>query len=113
MAKNYLQEGDTVTLPSPYQRNSGQGARIGALFGIAANDVLNGALGEFHTGGVWALNKSTGAGTALVVGGKAYWDDAARAVTGQASSHLFIGHAVAAAADAAITANIRLIGGGL
>lgn len=112
MAKNYLQEGDTVTLPAPYQRNSGQGARIGALFGIAANDVLNGALGEFHTGGVWALNKSTGAGTALVVGGKAYWDDTAKAVTGVVGPNLFIGHALTAAADGVATVNVRLHGAG-
>lgn len=113
MAKNHLTPGDVVALPAPYQRNSGQGARVGALFGIAASDVLSGALGEFHVTGTWALNKSTGAGTALAVGGKAYWDDAARAVTGQASSHLFIGHAVAAAADAAASVNVRLIGGGI
>lgn len=113
MAKNFIQEGDTVTLPAPYQRNSGQGARIGALFGIAANDVLNGAQGEFHTEGVWALNKSTGAGTALVVGGKAYWDDTAKAVTGAAVGNLFVGHATATAPDGATTVNVRLIGGGL
>lgn len=113
MAKNYIAPGGVVTLPAPYQRNSGQGARIGALFGIAANDVLSGSLGEFHTEGVWTLNKSTGAGTALVVGGKAYWDDAARAVTGAAAGNLFVGHAMATASDGAITANIRLIGGGL
>ena len=113
MAKNYLQEGDTVTLPAPYQRNSGQGARIGALFGVAANDVLNGAQGEFHTEGVWTLNKSTGAGTALVVGGKAYWDDTAKAVTGVVGSNLFIGHALTTAADGAATVNVRLIGGGI
>lgn len=112
MAKNYIAPGDVVTLPAPYQRNSGQGARIGALFGIAANDVLNGALGEFHTEGVWALNKSTGAGTALVVGGKAYWDDTAKAVTGVVGSNLFIGHAMATVADGATSVNVRLHGAG-
>ena len=113
MAKNYIAPGDVVTLPAPYQRNSGQGARIGALFGIAASDVLSGAQGEFHIVGEWTLNKSTGAGTALAVGGKAYWDDTAKAVTGVVGSNLFIGHAMATASDGAITANIRLIGGGL
>jgi predicted RecA/RadA family phage recombinase len=113
MAKNYIQLGGTITLAAPYQRNSGQGARIGALFGVAANDVANGAMGEFHVEGVWALTKSTGAGTALVVGGKAYWDDTARAVTGVAASNLFIGHALAVAADGATSVSVRLIGGGI
>ena len=108
-----LSAAEAVVLLNPNQRNSGQGARIGALFGIAATDVLSGAQGEFHVTGTWALNKSTGAGTALVVGGKAYWDDTAKAVTGVAGSNLFIGHAMATASDGAITANIRLIGGGL
>lgn len=113
MAKNYIAPGVVITLAAPYARTSGQGARIGALFGVAASDVLSGAQGEFHIEGEWQLTKSTGAGTALELGGKVYWDDTARACTGVATSNLFIGHATAAAADGVASVNVRLIGGGI
>ena len=53
--KNFIQHGKTVTLTAPYDRESGQGALVGSIFGVAAGDVLSGADGEFVLEGVFDL----------------------------------------------------------
>ncbi len=41
--QNYVQRGDVVTLPAPYDVLSGAGAQVGQLFGVAGCDALSGA----------------------------------------------------------------------
>ena len=38
--KNFVQPGLSVLLPMPYDRTSGQGVLVGALFGVVAVDAL-------------------------------------------------------------------------
>jgi predicted RecA/RadA family phage recombinase len=57
--KSYIQPGQVMTFTAPYQRNSGQGALIGAIFGVATKDVANAAQGEFMLNGVHSLNKTS------------------------------------------------------
>jgi predicted RecA/RadA family phage recombinase len=105
--KNYIQPGKTITLAAPYTVTSGQGARVGQLFGVANGDYASGADGEFDTEGVHELTKATGA---LTQGQKLYWDDSAKNITGTATSNLFVGHATLAAASGDATAFVRLTG---
>jgi predicted RecA/RadA family phage recombinase len=105
--KNYIQEGEVVTLTAPYAVSSGGGALVGALFGVAVTDVANGAEGEFSIEGVYTLPKATGA---LTQGAKVYWDNSAKKVTATATDNTLIGCALKAAASGDATAVVRLNG---
>lgn len=108
MAKNYVQPGNVLDLVAPYQRNAGEGAIIGNLFGVALNTVANAATGQFATSGVWTLAKATGAGWTL--GQILYWDNSAKNVTGTSTSNYRIGCAAATAASGDTTGVVRLNG---
>lgn len=90
--KNYIQEGDVISGAAPYARNSGEGALLGTIFGVAVNTVANGAIGKWMTEGVFALPKVTG--TAWTLGAKLYWDNAAKNVTTTSAGNTLIGVAV-------------------
>ena len=53
MAENFVQPGETLTLPAPATFASGAGVLIGAIFGIAQGDAASGALVDITTQGVW------------------------------------------------------------
>jgi len=108
MANNYIQTGDRLTLTAPYQRNSGQGAKIGSIIAIALQTVANAVAGEWATRGVWLVEKATGA--AWVVGDKLYWDDAAKKFTTTSASNTLAGVAMLSAASGDTTGVIRLNG---
>ena len=93
MAKNYIQPGRTVTFTAPYQRNAGEGALIGALFGVALATVANAAKGEFAIEGVWDITKT--AAQTFTEGALVYWDNTAKSVTSVATGNTRIGAAVA------------------
>lgn len=106
--KNYVQKGKTLTLPAPYDRVSGQGALVGSIFGVAANDVLSGANGEFEVTGVYDLAKTSA--QAWTVGALIYWDDTNKVATTTSTSNKLIGVAVAVAANPSATGRVRLNG---
>jgi predicted RecA/RadA family phage recombinase len=106
--KNFIQDGEYMTLPAPYDRDAGEGALIGALFGVAVSDVANGADGVFHTKGVYTLAKDTAASSGGAVGTKAYWIAADKEVTAAASNNVLIGTFAATCADADTTCKVRL-----
>lgn len=90
--KNAVQPGKTITATAPYDRTSGQGAKIAGIFGVACSDVLSGKIGEFDTVGVFDLAKATGA--AWTEGQAIYWDDSAKNCTPTVGSNLKIGVAI-------------------
>lgn len=111
--KNYIQEGENMTLTAPYARLSGEGALVGALFGVAVADVDNGAEGAFVTEGVFTLAKDTAASSGGSQGAKAYWIASSKKVTAAAGSNpanTLIGVFAATCADGDATANVRLNG---
>ena len=107
--KNYVQDGDNVTVTAPYALTSGQGCQVGAaLFGVAANDAANGASAELKTTGVFditALGTDTGA-----AGARMYWDNTNKRLTTTSTSNLFVGVLTAAKANGDTTARVRLNG---
>jgi predicted RecA/RadA family phage recombinase len=105
--KNFVQRGDTLTLPAPYDVTSGKGVLVGSIFGVASGDVLSGFDGEFDVEGVFDLTKATGA---VTQGAALYWDDTAKNVTTTSSGNTKIGVAVVAALSGDATARIRLNG---
>lgn len=108
--KNYVQEGESLNLIAPYARLSGEGALVGATFGIASTDLASGDEGAFQLEGVFTLAKATGASTGGSQGAKAYWVTASKSISAASSGNTLIGVFTATCADGDTTCNVRLNG---
>lgn len=106
--KNYIQEGNLVTVPAPADVLSGAGVLVGSLFGIAVHDALSGADVLVQTAGVVEIAKTSA--QAWTVGALIYWDNTAKLATSVSTSNKLIGVAVAAAANPSATGTVRLNG---
>lgn len=106
--KNFVQNGDVVTVPAPYDRLSGEGALIGGLFGVAQADVSSGDTAALVTRGVFTLPKTSA--QAWTVGAAIYWDDTNKVCTTTASGNTLVGKALAVAANPSATGTVRLNG---
>lgn len=106
--KNYVQDGDTLSLVAPYDRLSGQGMLVGSIFGVAAVDALSGASVEVDVDGVFDIEKVSA--QAWTAGALIYWDDTAKNATSVSTSNKLIGVAVQAAANPSSTGRVRLNG---
>lgn len=111
MATNYVQEGEVLTLTAPYTRTSGQGALVGAIFGVALVDVASGAQASFATEGVFDLTK-VGSQSWATVGLAIYWDDSNKYCTTTSGGNTLIGVNVATVGSGAgeTTGRVRLNG---
>ena len=108
--KNFVQEGRTVTATAAAKISGGDGMLTGSLFGVVCHDALKGEDVEIRVDGVFDMDKDTGAGSAVTAFGKVYWKAAAKKVTGAAAGNTLIGVGMAAAADGAKAARVRLNG---
>lgn len=104
---NYVQPGKYLELTAPYTVTSGQGAKVGAIFGVAVNDVTSGAEGTFCTEGVFDLPKSIDVDFAQ--GDHVFWDNTNRECSDTDSSASYsIGVAVKAALQPDATVRVKL-----
>lgn len=109
MAKNFIQSGDTLTVPAPAAVASGGVVIAGAIIGIAQGDADSGAPVDVACGGVWQLPKVAAdamAGVGVVV----YWNSTSKLATVTASGNTKLGVAVEAAAAGTGTVKVRLSG---
>jgi predicted RecA/RadA family phage recombinase len=106
--KNYVQLGDNITLPAPYDVVSGAGALIGSIFGVASTTETSGNDCSFVRIGVFTLAKA--AAQAWAVGVKLYWDNTAKNVTTTSASNTLIGAAAVAALSADTVGVVLLTG---
>lgn len=105
--KTFVQKGDILTLTPAAAVLSGIGHLFGVgLFGIATNDVANGAAGEFITEGVVDIGKT--AALAIAVGDRVYWDPAGKVVNKTAAAQQCVGICTVAALAADATVRIKL-----
>src|SRR4051812_24010680 len=75
--KNYIQEGDTLTVTAPYALTSGDGCLVGGIFGVASGTYLiNATDAEIKTKGVFSLTKVST--EVWAVGDAIYWDNSAK-----------------------------------
>jgi predicted RecA/RadA family phage recombinase len=105
--KNYVQRGDTVTLNVPYAVASGDGALVGAIFGVSSYDTVLGGEAELAVTGVFTLPKAAGA---IAQGTAVFWDNTAKVVTTTATGNTRISVAIVPAANADATVQVRLNG---
>jgi predicted RecA/RadA family phage recombinase len=106
--KNFIQDGDEVTLTAPYAVASGAGALITGIFGVAQDDIANAASGVFLTAGVFdlaCLSTDTPA-----VGAVIYWDDTNKRCTTTSTSNTKIGAATMVKVTGSTTVRVRLNG---
>ncbi|OCH31831.1 recombinase RecA [Aliivibrio fischeri] len=59
MAKNFVQDGDTITFVAAAAVSSGEAVVIGDMVAVSINDVSSGEEGVGHTTGVWSLPKAS------------------------------------------------------
>lgn len=106
--KNYIQPGETITLPAPADVASGDAVLVGAVFGVASATAVTGADVEVARRGVFEMAKKTA--QAWTAGAKLYWDATNSEVTTTASGNTLIGAAAVAAASADVLGKVLLDG---
>jgi predicted RecA/RadA family phage recombinase len=106
--KNYVQEGDVLTLTAPYAVASGAGLQVGSIFGVATFAAANGASVEAATEGVFDLAK-TGS-QAWTQGAPIYWDNAGKLCTTTVGSNKLIGYAAQAQQAADTVGRVVVMG---
>lgn len=104
--KNYIGPGQSVTVTMPYAVTAGNGALVGAIFGVAINTYASGATGVVYTEGVCSgLVKASGTGEAWSVGDRLFWDDTNKRLTKNSTGNFQVGLALAAVGTAVTTAD--------
>lgn len=106
--KNFIQSGNVVTVTAPANLVSGQGALVGAVFGVAANDALQGAPVEILRQGIFVLGAVTA--DTLATGDKVYWDNTAKRITKTATNNVLVGAAAAPKSGTETSAVVLLDG---
>lgn len=109
MAKNFVQPGDTITIPAPSAVISGDLVISGAIVGVALADAASGKPVSVKTTGVFDLPKVSAQGWAAI-GTLIYWDATDKVATTTATSNTKIGVNVAVAANPSGTGRVRLSG---
>jgi predicted RecA/RadA family phage recombinase len=104
---NFVKRGENLTLAAPYNVLSGGGFKVGNVFGVAANDTLQGADVECNVEGVFDLAKDA---SVFSQGDLAYWDDVVKAVTSTVGANLLIGAVEIGAVTGAATVRVNLFG---
>lgn len=104
--KNYIQPGDSITVPAPADVKSGDLVVVGDLFGVAQFSAASGDPVEISTKGVFALPKVSA--QAWAVGAKVYYVAADKNLSTAASGNTFIGHATEAATNPSEFGAVRL-----
>jgi len=107
MAKNYIQEGDILTLTPAAAVVAGVGYQFGTgLFGVALEDVVISTPGAFAVEGVWEIAKTSA--LAISVGDRVFWDVTNKVVNKTSAGQQCVGIAVEAAANPSATVKVKL-----
>lgn len=106
--RNFVQNGDILTVTAPRALTSGEGFLVGQLFMLATSAAASGATVEGITDGTFEITAlSTDTAT---VGARAYWDNTNFRVTTTVGSNSLIGVFTVAKTNGQTTATVRLNG---
>lgn len=115
MTTNYVGEGKVIDYVAGGTISAGDVVVTGDTVGIALVDMVSGETGAVAIEGIFTVAKTTG--TAWVQGDAIDWDASAsefhKGVTPAAGDVVSAGIATAAAASAAATGQLKLLGGAL
>lgn len=105
--KNFVQDGDTLTLDPGTTVTAGVGFLFGtALFGVAVTDAVSGTPSAFLTYGVVEIAKTSA--LAIAVGDRLFWDSTNKVVNKTSTAQQCVGIAVAAAVNPSATVKMKL-----
>jgi predicted RecA/RadA family phage recombinase len=105
--KNFVQEGEVLTLTPAAAVASGVGYLFGAaIFGVATNDVAISTPGEFITEGVVTIGKTSA--LAISVGDRLFWDSVNKVVNKTSAAQQCVGVAVEAAVNPSSTVTMKI-----
>lgn len=108
--RNFIQDGDSLTVTAPYAVSSGAGVQVGtALFGVATATAANAAEVVIKTAGVFDLAAKTT--DTCSVGAKLYWDNTNKELTTTSSGNLACAIALVAKVNPDTTARVLLVMG--
>lgn len=99
--KNFVQNGDSITLIAPYAVSAGQGVLVGQVFGVASFDAAISTAVETLTEGVFDITKEPA--LAIAQGARLFWDNTNRRVTTVQPGNFPIGACTVAALAADTT----------
>ncbi|OCC06377.1 hypothetical protein BA190_03875 [Labrys sp. WJW] len=105
--KNFVQRGETITIPATADYASGDVVIAGALVGVAGGDAATGDDVDVSLTGVFNLPKVSA--LAIAIGDTLYFDAATKLVNKTASGNTKIGVAVTAAANPSAAVDVRLV----
>lgn len=106
--RNYVQAGQVIPIPAPANVVSGQGVRVGVLFGVASYDAVAGQSVELAITGVFRMAKTSA--QAWAVGDPIFATATGQLTTASGAGTLLVGVAVAAAANPSGEGLVRLNG---
>ena len=113
--RNYIQPGNTITIPAPDDIEGGEIVAMGDLIGVAAGDAETGADLDLVLVGVFDLAKVST--DAITIGAPVYVDANGLVTveeddgdTPTPADHAFLGHAVTAAPNPSASVHVRLKG---
>ena len=104
--KNFIQPGENLTIPAPYDVGPGDVVAVGGSVGISVGTALSGEPADVCTIGVYSLAKVSA--LTINVGDLLYFDSATKLVNKTASGNTKLGHAVTAAANPSATVAVKL-----
>jgi predicted RecA/RadA family phage recombinase len=107
--KNYIAEGDALTITAGSAITSGSGVLVGSVFGVAGTDIASGTEGPINLTGIYDLPKT--AAQAWTVGALIYWTGTA--CTNVAATNKLIGIAARAQLAADTIGRVRLNAAGI
>ncbi len=105
--RNFLFPGKVVPVLAPYNLNSGDGALVGVIFGVASAPAAINTTVQLSRLGVFTLPKATGA---ITQGAALYWDNTNKNLTTTASGNTKVGAALTAQASGDATVQVILSG---
>lgn len=106
MSKNFVADGDIIRMTAPYALTSGQGALVGALFGIAQHDAAISTSVALGMEGVYDITKEPS--LAISAGVRVFWDDTNKRITTTATGNFQVGFCTVAALAADTTVRVLL-----
>lgn len=106
--KNFVQDGEIVTVTAPYAVTPGQGVLVGTIFGVAMNTAANGAEVEISRTGVFDI--TTLSTDTFTAGALIYWDNGNRRLTSTSAGNRLVGAALLAKGSGPATTTVVLDG---
>lgn len=107
----FVHDGDAIDYTPGADVAAGDVVVLTNLIGIAKVPIANGVKGALAVAGVFDVAKASGDGVSFTAGQIVYWDESEDEAVedDDGGANLPMGHAVAAAADAATSVRVRLV----